>query len=430
MEEENGDIVLHGEAEIMVKTLRHIPLNKIGSKEWKRQHEYLNKLNQQAQLNVHSQVSDYISEAFAVTHEIKTLVKDLLAAELWREKVVPIMIKTKDFLPKSTIPFYLSLYNEAVILNLLETISFNAEVIETIGDLAVDLVDYCYRTLSLLYAQHQNGVKHDKPDGDSTPKDIFNNFSSSMLLEYGPKCITILRYLSEAGKGIPLDAHTRIIRKLNVPQLLVALMEDGCGWIESDRFYLSGKWHKKSDPLSPHETGILLLLRQLLTCEDFASYELHQQNISALMRVQKFLTPTVLQFCSPLVDLNTVLSQMQVGAPDQTKSYSLLIESEPEIRDEMIQQFKDAYPSLAKSAMTSWANPSFEQNQKDAKELVKMWQIDRLELLMNEVPKCEVCGAESENRCSSCKTVWYCRRQCQIEHWTEHKKICEMLRQN
>ena len=62
-----------------------------------------------------------------------------------------------------------------------------------------------------------------------------------MFLEYGPKCITILRYLSEAGKGIPLDAHTRIIRKLNVPQLLVALMEDGCGWIESDRFYLSGK---------------------------------------------------------------------------------------------------------------------------------------------------------------------------------------------
>ena len=58
------------------------------------------------------------------------------------------------------------------------------------------------------------------------------------------------------------------------------------------------------------------------------------------MRVQKYLTPTVLQFCSPLVDLNTVLSQMQVGAPDQTKSYSLLIESEPEIRDEMIHQFK------------------------------------------------------------------------------------------
>jgi hypothetical protein len=63
------------------------------------------------------------------------------------------------------------------------------------------------------------------------------------------------------------------------------------------------------------------------------------------MRIQKYLTPTVLQFCSPLVDLNTVLSQMQVGAPDQTKSYSLLIESEPEIRDEMIQQFKGEHQS-------------------------------------------------------------------------------------
>ena len=58
------------------------------------------------------------------------------------------------------------------------------------------------------------------------------------------------------------------------------------------------------------------------------------------MRVQKYLTPTVLQFCSPLNDLNTVLSQLQVSPPDQAKSYSLLIESEPELRDEMIQEFK------------------------------------------------------------------------------------------
>ena len=74
--------------------------------------------------------------------------------------------------------------------------------------------------------------------------------------------------------------------------------------------------------------------------KDFTAYEFHQQNISALMRVQKYLTPTVLQFCSPLNDLNTVLSQLQVSPPDQAKSYSLLIESEPELRDEMIQEFK------------------------------------------------------------------------------------------
>ena len=60
-----GDIVLHGEAEIMVKTLRSISLAEIGSMAWKRQHDYLNKLNQQAQLNAQQSTTDYISEQFS-----------------------------------------------------------------------------------------------------------------------------------------------------------------------------------------------------------------------------------------------------------------------------------------------------------------------------------------------------------------------------
>ena len=40
---------------------------------------------------------------------------ELINQEIWREKVVPIMSKTSDFSPHSTIPLYISLYNEAVI---------------------------------------------------------------------------------------------------------------------------------------------------------------------------------------------------------------------------------------------------------------------------------------------------------------------------
>lgn len=47
--------------------------------------------------------------------KIEVLVAELLTAELWREKVVPTMVRTSDYRPHSTIPFYLSLYNEAVI---------------------------------------------------------------------------------------------------------------------------------------------------------------------------------------------------------------------------------------------------------------------------------------------------------------------------
>ena len=44
-----NDILLFGESEIMVKTLRKFSLEEIGSVAWKRQHEYFNKLNQQSQ---------------------------------------------------------------------------------------------------------------------------------------------------------------------------------------------------------------------------------------------------------------------------------------------------------------------------------------------------------------------------------------------
>ena len=131
-------------------------------------------------------------------------------------------------------------------MNLLETICFSVDVVETLGDLSVDLVDYCYRTLSKLYALHQSETSSPaKNEYAQTPKDVFENFKSTVMVEFGAKCISIMRYISEAGDKLPLDCHTRMIKKLNVPQLLVALLEDGCGWIKSDAFYQSGSWHPK-----------------------------------------------------------------------------------------------------------------------------------------------------------------------------------------
>ena len=126
-----------------------------------------------------------------------------------------------------------------------------------------------------------------------------------------------------------------------------------------------------------------------------SSYDFHQQNINSLMRLQKFLSPNVLQFCSPLNDLSQALSQIQVKPPEQVKPYGLLIELEPDQRAKMEEKFKGKCGGIAKRAMTSWANPSQQEMEKEAKSLLKTWQIDNLEQLMNQVPKCEVCGAEA-----------------------------------
>ena len=38
--------------------------------------------------------------------------------------------------------------------------------------------------------------------------------------------------------------------------------------------------------------------------------------------------------------------------------------------------------------------------------------------------KCQFCGKEGALRCSKCKRVYYCSKQCQVRDWPIHKSVC------
>lgn len=38
--------------------------------------------------------------------------------------------------------------------------------------------------------------------------------------------------------------------------------------------------------------------------------------------------------------------------------------------------------------------------------------------------KCGKCQKEAFKRCSKCKSIWYCSRECQVADWTGHKAKC------
>lgn len=38
--------------------------------------------------------------------------------------------------------------------------------------------------------------------------------------------------------------------------------------------------------------------------------------------------------------------------------------------------------------------------------------------------KCAGCGKDAIQRCSRCHKVWYCNRECQVNHWNEHSTNC------
>ena len=43
---------------------------------------------------------------------------------------------------------------------------------------------------------------------------------------------------------------------------------------------------------------------------------------------------------------------------------------------------------------------------------------------------CNFCNAQNcTKRCSQCHETYYCNRQCQINHWKIHKKVCKIIKQ-
>ena len=231
------------------------------------------------------------------------------------------------------------------------------------------------------------------------------------------------------------------MEKLNVPQLCVELLDNGCPWFTSgnfltwscstdlDSFYQSGKWQKTEQVVNPHQLALLLLIRQLLCSESANSYEFHNANVMSLLRLQKYLTPPVIDYCSPLGDLGQVLAQLQSQPPKPVPRPGLIIEAEAEVRAQLESVYKSMYAPLAKQAMKTWLDPSQEEIQTSAAEFMATWDLNRLEQLIDEPPKCEKCGALAVHRCGQCKRTWYCRRQCQVEDWKQHKKICSLLRE-
>ena len=49
------------------------------------------------------------------------------------------------------------------------------------------------------------------------------------------------------------------------------------------------------------------------------------------------------------------------------------------------------------------------------------------ELEDTDAGECPVCTKVAENKCTACKAVFYCNRDCQKKHWKTHKFDCKSL---
>ena len=63
---------------------------------------------------------------------------------------------------------------------------------------------------------------------------------------------------------------------------------------------------------------------------------------------------------------------------------------------------------------------------KELEPINDFYNVDNMEYFMDD-PKCANCGKDATQRCSRCKSEWYCSRECQVKRWKIHKELCKTL---
>ncbi|XP_023561954.1 zinc finger MYND domain-containing protein 10 isoform X3 [Octodon degus] len=220
------ELLLPGEADKLVQQLRSFLPQEMGSEGWSQQHENLEKLNMQAILDATVSQGEPIQELLVTYGKIPTLVEELIAVEMWKLKVFPVLCKLEDFKPLNTFPIYMVVHHEASIINLLETVFFHKEVCESADDTLLDLVDYCHRKLTLLVGKTSHGgpPKEDRLQ-DSTPMQELQNQAELMEFDISLKALSVLRYITDCVDSLSLSTLSRMLSTHNLPCLLVELLE-------------------------------------------------------------------------------------------------------------------------------------------------------------------------------------------------------------
>ncbi|XP_040850460.1 zinc finger MYND domain-containing protein 10 [Ochotona curzoniae] len=426
------ELLLPGEADVLVRGLRSFPLREIGTEGWNRQHENLEKLNMQAILDATVSQSEPIQELLVTHGKVPTLVAELISVQLWKQKVFPVLCRLEDFKPQNTFPIYMVVHHEASIINLLETVFFHKEVCESAEDTVLDLVDYCHRKLAMLVSRSgQSSSLEEEDSQDTTPMQELQKQAELMEFEIALKALSVLRYITDCVDSLPLSVLSRMLSTHNLPCLLVELLEHS-PWSRREggklQRFEGGRWHivspSEQQKLSKLDGQVWLALYNLLLSPEARSrYCLTSFAKGQLLKLRAFLTDTLLDQLPNLADLQGFLAHLALVEPQPLKK-DLVLEQIPEIWEQLERENKGKWQAIAKHQLQHVFSPSEKDLRLQAARWAETYRLDVLEAIAPDGPRCGYCSAGATKRCSRCRKEWYCCRECQVKHWEKHKKAC------
>lgn len=221
---------------------------------------------------------------------------NLICHQLFRQKIFPRLHKVVSATNYTLL--YTILYNELVILNLLEVVLFHKEAFMDDSECFMDLVDYCVDAVTKL-----------EPFFPAVPSieaakaiDVRSSFSElekqieEMRFSMGITALSILRYVTDYLKQLPLSVIHRVLETHDLICLMVNTMETH-PWLARPpgknemQVYEDGAWYPaEAERLTKVEAQVWLSLYNLLVEPEFRKkYEYSDYRQRTVLKVNCLL---------------------------------------------------------------------------------------------------------------------------------------------
>ncbi|KAK0093910.1 hypothetical protein PV326_012362 [Microctonus aethiopoides] len=417
------------ESESIIQNLEISNLQDVGTEKWFQYHKKILQLNQQSVLEIRNMREETIKEWFVNYQKIPVLIYEAIQIAIWKQKVFPLIIELNGE-PANTFMIYSIFYHENIAVSLMENILFHRDSLESLDDSALDLIDYAVNNITTSIIFVEETVNAEPLDTSCIGELLYKR--KEIEFNIGMMSVAIIGYLASSAEQMPLSVLKRLLMTHDIPYIFTQLIEKR-PWKkknpEGEDMVYTSSWEKQKsneeDKICKLEGQVWIGLRELLLNPKCAPYyQITAFRLSELTKLQKQLHERILDQISPLIDLRRWLSYLNVSSvPEETKPI-ICVEIIPQIRSSIINKYKKQWKKLARYQSESLYRKDIEYLQTIAQILSVAYDFDKIN---KETKVCARCNDAACKRCSKCKSVWYCGRECQVKDWSSHKSTCDKI---
>jgi hypothetical protein len=417
------------DAERLIESLRDFEVDDVGSARWTEQRESLERLNVQAHHNAVTHSDEFVKE-FLVSHDkVKTLVRELLVAEVWKEKVYPLF--DDEALSKGVVAteVYLAHHHEATLCNLLEITFFHKDACEAAGDDALlELTDYCVRKLVYLVGEGDAvgscaaadvkaslaALNDDATVSLSrTAKEELEEKTRETRFAIAMCALTVLRYVTDNMGDLPLGVMARLLDTHDAQSLLAPLLDKRpwvrkrkdtkSGSVVSEAFQ-DGRWQvvPREDRMQLTKCdGQTWLALTNLVCDPKcrARYRYTDSRKRSMERLKRHFNDVLFDQLPVLQDLQRAVDEvllMVTPSAHEVTAGRLILEQVPETRDALLRRSDEKWRALAATQLATHFADSQANRDAARRRAEDMSEVFEFMMQMEEQQKAQRAGSRKE----------------------------------